>query len=75
MRSCSQIIVIEKKIFQVSVVAHGTTNIMADEDGRDPYEEPRKQKKFVQVRYRIYLSFITVMRNDKIKKKRSQFFF
>ncbi|XP_022691289.1 ethanolamine-phosphate cytidylyltransferase-like isoform X3 [Varroa jacobsoni] len=35
--------------FRVSVVVHGTTNIMADVDGRDPYEEPRKQGKFVQV--------------------------
>ncbi|OQR79362.1 ethanolamine-phosphate cytidylyltransferase isoform 2, partial [Tropilaelaps mercedesae] len=35
--------------FKVSVVVHGMTNIMADEDGRDPYEEPKKQGKFVQV--------------------------
>lgn len=43
-------IVNEGCVLQVSVVVHGTTNIMADVDGRDPYEEPRKQNKFVQVR-------------------------
>ncbi|XP_003742758.1 ethanolamine-phosphate cytidylyltransferase isoform X2 [Galendromus occidentalis] len=35
--------------FKVSVVVHGKTNIMDDLDGRSPYEEPIKQKKFVQI--------------------------
>jgi len=35
--------------FKVDVVCHGTTNVALDVDGRDPYEEPKKQGKFVTI--------------------------
>jgi ethanolamine-phosphate cytidylyltransferase len=35
--------------FNVSVVCHGTTRVAPDLGGQDPYEEPKKQGKFVVV--------------------------
>lgn len=32
--------------FKVDMVCHGTANVANDEDGTDPYEEPKKQGKF-----------------------------
>lgn len=32
--------------FKVDLVCHGTANVANDEDGTDPYEEPKKQGKF-----------------------------
>ena len=31
---------------QVDLVCHGTANVANDEDGSDPYEEPKRQGKF-----------------------------
>ncbi|GFT23407.1 ethanolamine-phosphate cytidylyltransferase [Nephila pilipes] len=35
--------------FKVDIVCHGQTYIMADINGADPYEEPKKQNKFKQL--------------------------
>jgi len=35
--------------FKVDVVCHGTTRVATDVDGKDPYEEPKKQGKFVTI--------------------------
>lgn len=35
--------------FKVDVVCHGTTPVMSDVDGSDPYATPKKMGKFVQV--------------------------
>jgi len=32
--------------FKVDLVCHGTANVANDEDGSDPYEEPKRQGKF-----------------------------
>ena len=34
------------RIMQVDLVCHGTANVANDEDGSDPYEEPKRQGKF-----------------------------
>ena len=35
--------------FNISLVVHGATNIAADEDGQDPYAEPKRRGKFLQL--------------------------
>merc|ERR1712133_50938 len=32
--------------FKVDLVCHGTANVADDEDGTDPYEEPKRQGRF-----------------------------
>jgi ethanolamine-phosphate cytidylyltransferase len=35
--------------FRVNVVCHGMTPVMDDVDGSDPYAEPKRRGKFVQI--------------------------
>lgn len=40
------LMIIESMSFQVDLVCHGTANVADDEDGTDPYEEPKRQGRF-----------------------------